>query len=656
MLGLSRLRLRSCMLLLIVFLVPFRTQSQSLPISIGKVSLEELNTSPYPFEKGAEATVLFDLATAKMIYENGFKIEYTRHVRIKIFKSSGYYLANVQIPYGSLDKLLNLKAFTYNLADDTPEKIVVGKKQFFEEKIDPYHRVIRFTFPNIREGSVIEYSYTIIQNEIWTYHSMRFQRSLPVRYVEYQIGYPEFFKYIFYYSQDDMIRFEQHAQNGYYNGIPVYFNICKWSGNNLPSFEREPMMPENEEYMLGVDFALISIAYPGGPTYVESPSYKSLTEELLDFNALGNQLDNTLLFAGQVKKIIDQADLPLKKMEAVYRYVQDHMKWNGYDQVWPSRSLVKARQEGTGTNAEINLILVNMLRTAGITADPVVLSTRDGGPIDTRMAIAGSLNYLICCASIDGIDYLLDATDKFRPAGILPFKCLNDQGWVLSKTRGRWIKLLNREMYETNETYDLVLNEKKELTGHAVVTFSGYDAINMRRLIHEEGESGFLLKNAELAGNTVVSNLKIRNLESLNLPLEVTFDITFSHVFKEANQILFFSPMISVFGDYVNTWVKDERLYPVDLACPSSEYLYYKILLPEGYRFEEVPESIRIRMPENEASFSFEGESNRNYLIVTCDLKVKKVFFTANEYPLFREFYTRLNKKCSEMVIIKKEP
>jgi hypothetical protein len=643
-------------LLLIAFLAPRHIQSQELPVTIGKVSLEELKTSPYPFEKGAEATVLFDLATAKMIYDNGFKIEYSRHVRIKIFKSTGYHLANVQIPYGSLDKLLNLKAFGYNLEDDTPEKIVVGKKQFFEEKVDPYHRMIRFTFPNIREGSVIEYSYTIIQNEIWTYHSMRFQRNLPVRYVEYQIGYPEFFKYIFYYSQDDLIRFHQGAQKGYYNGIPVNFNIYQWTGSNLPPFEREPMMPENEDYMLGVDFALISIDYPGGPSYVESPSYYSLTEELLVLNAIGNQLDNSLSFAGQVKKIINQEDPPLKKMEVVYRYVQDQMKWNGYEQVWPSKSLVKARHEGTGTNAEINLILVNMLRTAGISADPVVLSTRDNGPIDTRMAIAGSLNYLICCASIDGVDYLLDATDKFRPAGTLPIKCLNGQGWVLSKNNGRWVKLLSREMYETSESFDLVLNEKKELTGQAVITFSGYDAVNMRQLIHEEGEIGFLLKEAELAGNTVVSNLKIRNLDSLHLPLEIAFDITFNHMIKEVNKILFFKPMISIFGDYVNTWVKDERLYPVDLACPSTEYLYYRIRLPEGYRLEEVPESTRIRMPENDAGFSFGGESNGNFLIVTCDLRVRKTFFTTEEYPLFREFYTRLNKKCNEMVIIKNEP
>jgi hypothetical protein len=652
----NRKSLVNRMLLLVVLLAPCHIHSQHLPITIGKISLEELKTSPDLFEKGSEATVLFDLATAKMIYENGFKIEYSRHVRIKIFKSSGYHLANVQIPYGNLDKLLNLKAFAYNLVDDTPEKIVVGKKQFFEERVDPYHRMIRFTFPNIREGSVIEYSYTIVQNEIWTYHSMRFQRNLPVRYVEYQIGYPEFFKYIFYYSQDDMIRFQQGTQKGYYNGIPVNFNLCQWTGNNLPPFEREPMMPENEDYMLGVDFALISIDYPGGTSYVESPSYKSLTEELLDFNAIGNQIDNSLLFAGQVKKVIHQTDSPLKKMEAICRYVQDQMKWNGYEQVWPSRSLAKARHEGTGTNAEINLILVNMLRTAGISADPVVLSTRENGPIDTRMAIAGSLNYLICCASIDGTDYLLDATDKFRPAGVLPIKCLNGQGWVLSINNGRWVKLLNREMYETNESYDLVLNEKKELAGQALITFSGYDAVNMRQLIHEEGESGFLQKEAELAGNTVVSNLKILNLDSLQLPLKVAFDITFRHMITEVNQILFFRPLISIFGNYMNTWVKDERLYPVDLACPSTEYLYYRIRLPEGYRLEEVPESTRIRMPENDASFSFGGEFNGNQLIVSCDLRVRKVFFSTDEYPLFREFYTRLNKKCNEMVIIEKEP
>ena len=129
---------------------------QAPAITFGQVSLQDLETAPLPLEKGANATVLCDLATAYMIYNNGFKIEYNRHIRIKIFNPSGYGLANIQIPFTKSNTITGLKAFTHNMEDDQPVRVAVSQKQFYTEKVDPYHNVIRFTFPNIREGSVIE--------------------------------------------------------------------------------------------------------------------------------------------------------------------------------------------------------------------------------------------------------------------------------------------------------------------------------------------------------------------------------------------------------------------------------------------------------------------------------------------------------------------
>ncbi len=120
------------------------------------------------------------------------------------------------------------------------------------------------------------------------------------------------------------------------------------------------------------------------------------------------------------------------------------MKWNGYEEMLPDESFTKAHREKTASNAVINLMLVNMLRTAGVTADPLVLSTRENGQINPFVALPTELNYVVCIATIEGKDYLMDASDKFLPMGELPFKCLNGEGWLLSPNRGRWVKLLGQ--------------------------------------------------------------------------------------------------------------------------------------------------------------------------------------------------------------------
>src|SRR5512133_1670999 len=104
--------------LFFIALILFPYNSTGQENDFGEITLSDLQTEPLFFEQGAEGTVLSDITNATIIYANGFKIEFTRTVSIKIFKSSGYYLANVQIPFSNKDKLTDLKAAVFNIADN----------------------------------------------------------------------------------------------------------------------------------------------------------------------------------------------------------------------------------------------------------------------------------------------------------------------------------------------------------------------------------------------------------------------------------------------------------------------------------------------------------------------------------------------------------
>ncbi len=284
--------------LLGIFLFITTVSSQTSPITFGAVSRADLETELYPTEKGAEAVVLCDYATAKVNDE--FQIEFTRHVRIKIFKSTGLDQANIQIVYTKFDKISDLKAATYNLEDDKITTDEVGSKEFYLERVNSYRYTTRFSFPNVREGSVIEFIYTLRQEEIRSYKAFLFQRMIPVRHVEYYATIPGFFTYTINLNHNSMIQ-QQHATlKGYYNTTQVSFDQYHWTGNNLVPFEPEPMMPESDEYFAGVDFVLTNIKMPNGGYFEESPTYAKLYDKLLGFGQL-SQINNTLLFAGKVK-------------------------------------------------------------------------------------------------------------------------------------------------------------------------------------------------------------------------------------------------------------------------------------------------------------------------------------------------------------------
>ena len=635
-----------------VCILPGHTQTS--PITFGDVSRSDLETELYPQEMGAEAVVLCDYTSARLAYRDGFTIEISRHVRMKIFKPSGYDFGNVLITYGKNDRLTDLKASTYNLVNGQPVVIPVGKKQFYIENTNLYEKTTRFAFPQVREGSVIEYTYNLSQNEIRKFTPFSFQRTIPVRHVECWASYPDFFNYTVNYRGNDKIFQSYKSAKGFYNTSSTDFNFYQWTGNHLPPIQPEPNMPESDDYVPGVSFALSSVTLPGGGYFEVAPSYQKLSTDMLTISDFGRQLDNSMIFSKEVKEIIAGKVSKREQAEAIYNHVKERIKWNGFEYLEPYEHIRVAYRDKTGNNADINTILINMLRTAGIRADPVVLSTRENGTLNHFVALASDLNYMVCLAYIDDKEILLDATDRFRPMGMLPFSCLNKEGWVLNENRGRWIPLLNAaEKKASRELYDLYIDENGKITGTASITLEGYNALEYRRLIYNQTEKGIREEKMSSIGNMKISGITAKNYDNINEPLILTFSLEFDHMLQSGAGMLFFQPVHDLFSSLKNTWIKDERVYPIDLGCPVSSDIRYVYHLPESFTISELPQSLRLVLPNREATFTYQASSKANVFTVAGELNLSKTWFNPGEYPALREFFTQVLKKTNEMVIIK---
>jgi hypothetical protein len=70
----------------------------------------------------------------------------------------------------------------------------------FEEKRTPNVNVQKFTLPNVRAGSVIEYAYTLRSDFLFNFQDWTFQRTIPVRWSEYRASLPTFYKYKIIYQ------------------------------------------------------------------------------------------------------------------------------------------------------------------------------------------------------------------------------------------------------------------------------------------------------------------------------------------------------------------------------------------------------------------------------------------------------------------------
>jgi hypothetical protein len=67
----------------------------------------------------------------------------------------------------------------------------------------------------------------------------------------------------------------------------------------------------------------------------------------------------------------------LEKLDVIFKFVQQKMNWN--NQFGITLIKEKAYVEKIGNTAEINFILIRMLKLAGISVNPVLLSTIEHG-------------------------------------------------------------------------------------------------------------------------------------------------------------------------------------------------------------------------------------------------------------------------------------
>ena len=105
---------------------------------------------------------------------------------------------------------------------------------------------------------------------------------------------------------------------------------------------------------------------------------------------------------------------------------------NGIKSAWDKKS---------GSNTEINLILINLLRDAGIKAYPLLVSTKDNGEVNTLYPFLQQFNDTMAFVALDDKNYTLNAADKYNPAYLVPYDVLNTQGFLVDENNSWWVML-----------------------------------------------------------------------------------------------------------------------------------------------------------------------------------------------------------------------
>ncbi len=159
----------------------------------GKVTQYEMSMTEYEKDKDAEALVIYDLGKYYFQGDNtrGFLLRMEKRIKIKILKQAGVKYANFEIPYYmegmDWENIEDIQATTYNFEDGQLKKTELINKNIFEEKINENLQVKKIALDDVREGSVIEFSYKVSTPYFFNMRKWDFQGSIPV--IQSQLKY-----------------------------------------------------------------------------------------------------------------------------------------------------------------------------------------------------------------------------------------------------------------------------------------------------------------------------------------------------------------------------------------------------------------------------------------------------------------------------------
>lgn len=628
--------------------------AQKSPVKFGNIPMEDMKMTVYGKDSSAAAVILVDYGEAYIqVNTVSVTLNLERHVRIKILKKEGLGWADVEVLLRhsgtSEDKVTQLKAVTYTLENGQIVETKMNKDGVFKEKFNRSFDVQKFTLPNVKEGSIIEYSYTLMSDFYTNFPNWQFQYTIPVRHSEFWAIIPEFFHYEKY--------MQGYVQVSKYEVLPknstdFQVNAHHWVMQNAPAFKEEPLMTNTRDYVSKINFALSHVSFPQEPVREIMGSWQKLNNLLVDDESFGSIIKSSAFLKKQATEVTTGMTDPLQKATAIYNYVKDNLEWDG-DKDFLSRAPKKVFEDKKGSAGDINIILASMLEKVDIDVDMVILSTRDHGFIRKEYPMAEQFNYAICVAHIDGKDILMDATEKLLPIGVLPERCLNGEGLVISKTRHGWIRIVSKAKARTIVSGDFALDTKGELKGNVSFTRDGYDAHRMRKEYQSKGEETYV-KNFLATKQWQVDKTNFENIKTIEQSTKETHVVTINEHVSVAGDIMYISPFVVSRLDE-NPFKLANREYPVDYGTNQEKTYMCKFTIPDGFVIDEMPQSKVIMLPGGVAKYSYNCTQMGNTVSIVSNFQINKSLFLQDEYPDLREFYNQVVAKQAEQIVVKKK-
>ncbi len=634
-------------------------------MAFGKIPKEDLAMTVYEPDTTADAVVLCDFGECKVIRgSEAFRQKFTRHKRIKILKSSGFGYADVSIPFYSYKKLEKFYFDRAQIKLPDGSKVKLNKKDVFIEEVNDKWSAAKFTFPKVQEGCVIEYAYVINSSSIEQLHDWYFQDDIPTRYSEFRVEFPNYFVYSYLFQGKEGMQFitEQNGMN-VFKGDNGTFRISnrRYILQNAPAMTPEPYLTTLDDYIAKIRFQLNEVRHPDGNIENIMSTWKELQKELDNQPYFGQQYQKKPNYRKMVQQMLpltEELSTQTEKARFYYDYFSKNFEWNGRFSMWTQTEKLTDifEKKKDLKSCDLNMMLLTTLREAGITAYPLLTSTRSHGKMIEGYPLIDQFNHMMVFALPDSKPLIMDLTEPLNPPGYPNVDALNGRGWLMKTGSPSWMDIKPPANSGDFFILEMSLSETGDVSGLMTGIYRGYNAIPERRFYkNNDIKKHWEARIGEQFPGLKLDSVKCIHLDELGEPFADSLWLHIAGAAQSSGDFMYL-PSVLYSHFFESPFKLNKRLFPVDMSYPYTEYYLMKLQLPQGYALEELPESVHYVLPANGGSLHFAVEDKGNGEIdVLAKIVIKKAMFKVEEYNGVKELFDRVTEKYGEMIVLKKK-
>ena len=639
-------KLLSIFLLSVTILVFGQHKFNDIP----KFNEADLSKTKSTIKEDAPAEILYK-SVQNELYTDG-TMDFKVFSRIKIYdkdKAADYLNIEVPLYEGQKDRenISGIKAITYNLEDGKVTKTTVDRDSRYRSKEDKKITMVKFAFENVKNGSVIEYQYTITSPFLFELRKIFFEFDIPAVYHEYILDAPAYLGYNINYQGSLMPKYKDVTTKILFGES---YNTWRLGFENVKPFKEEKFQRNADNFKTSirpeVNSTNINNVYKNYST-----SWNEVREKLKEYESFGYELKKQNAVKNLLPSEIANTSSALEKANKILKYVQSNYNWDESFGIFTDKGIRNLINTKTGNVAEINFLLIMLMREAGLNANPIILKTVKNGLLNVAFPTIADPNYVIAGLEINNQIYALDATSKLSEINLLPPRDYNYNGVLITDKEAKILDINNSILSQTFLTVEAKMNEDASFLGN----FKDRDTKMFALLSNSHYNEGNENYKKEYKDRYPFAFTDLKSGLLDNKDFETSFNFDSDGFVDSVGNKMIFNPLLFLYRQNHDFNQTEERKYPIEFDSPYEKVKKVTITIPDNFEFETIPSSKKFRTEDDGIIYSYIVTKEGKKITIETSIKVDGTDFPKEYYPAFKQIFDNITKLEGQLVTVVKK-